>query len=95
MKAACSVTPRRAAQALLFVAELRAYMTVRVVTDVVMDGSPDGTDLQINFELSMPDLVCQVTWPARSVRLARWRRRAGSGGVPSCQLELVSGVVPA
>ena len=43
----------------LFVLEFRAYLTASVVTDVIMDDARDGEDIQINFDLSMPDLVCQ------------------------------------
>jgi hypothetical protein len=44
----------------LFALELQAFMDTTVVTDVVMDDAGDGEDIQINFDLSMPDLVCQV-----------------------------------
>lgn len=43
----------------LFVLELKNYLTYRVVTDVVMDNSVlEGRDLFINFDMSMPELVC-------------------------------------
>ena len=48
----------------LFVLELRSFLDVTVVTDVVMDDADDGEEIQINFDLTMPDLVCQVA-PAR------------------------------
>jgi hypothetical protein len=60
-------------------------MTMAVVTDVVMDDSDDGSDIQINFDLSMPDLVCQVcprqkafsllaAAPAPNISPGGWRR---------------------
>ena len=44
---------------LLFFLELKAYMTVKMVTDVVMDNHIDGSNLRINFDMSMQELVCQ------------------------------------
>ena len=43
----------------LFVLELREFLQISVVTDVVMDDSDDFEDIQINFDMLMPDLVCQ------------------------------------
>ena len=43
----------------LFVLEIRDYLDVQVTTDVVMDDSADFEDIQINFDMLMPDLVCQ------------------------------------
>ena len=43
----------------LFVLEVRDFLDVQVTTDVVMDDSDDSEDLQINFDMLMPDLVCQ------------------------------------
>ena len=34
-------------------------MDVQVTTDVIMDDSDDFEDIQINFDMLMPDLVCQ------------------------------------
>ena len=45
--------------AALFVLEVKSFMNVPVVTEVVMDSAPDGSELQINFDMLMPDLVCQ------------------------------------
>ena len=45
----------------LFVLELREFLQISVVTDVVMDDSDDFEDIQINFDMLMPDLVCQYS----------------------------------
>ena len=47
--------------AALFVLEVKSFMNVPVVTEVVMDSAPDGSELQINFDMLMPDLVCQFS----------------------------------
>lgn len=42
----------------LFFLELKSFLTVKIVTDIIMDpGSEDGNDLGINFKMSMPELV--------------------------------------
>ena len=42
----------------LFFLELKNYLTVKIVTDIVMDpGSKSDNDLAINFDLTMPELV--------------------------------------
>ena len=42
----------------LFVLELKDFMKVTQVTDLVMDpGGVDGNDMYIAFKVSMPDLV--------------------------------------
>jgi len=42
----------------LFFLELKSFLTVKVVTDIIMDpGSEDGNDLGINFRMNMPELV--------------------------------------
>jgi hypothetical protein len=42
----------------LFFLELKNYLTVKIVTDIVMDpGSKSDNDLSINFDLTMPELV--------------------------------------
>jgi thiol-disulfide isomerase/thioredoxin len=44
----------------LFFLELKSFLTVKIVTDIIMDpGSEDGNDLGINFKMTMPELVCQ------------------------------------
>ena len=44
----------------LFFLELKNYLTVKIVTDIVMDpGSRNSNDLAINFDMTMPELVCQ------------------------------------
>ena len=54
----------------LFFLELKSFLTVKIVTDIIMDpGSEDGNDLGINFKMSMPELVS-----ALSARLARMTR---------------------
>lgn len=43
----------------LFFFELKSFLTVKIVTDIIMDpGSEDGNDLGINFKFTMPELVC-------------------------------------
>lgn len=49
----------------LFFLEFREFLTTSVVTDVIMDDAGDSEDIQINFDLTMPDLVCQVCQPFR------------------------------
>ena len=49
----------------LFFLELKSFLTVKVVTDIIMDpGSEDGNDLGINFKMSMPELVRGAIWPS-------------------------------
>jgi len=44
----------------LFFLELKSYMTVKIITDIIMDPSPmDRSDLPVTFSLTMPELVCQ------------------------------------
>jgi hypothetical protein len=44
----------------LFFLELKSFLTVKIVTDIIMDpGSEDGNDLGINFKMSMPELVSE------------------------------------
>lgn len=45
--------------AALFVLEVRSFINVPIATEVIMDSAPDGSELQINFDFLMPDLVCQ------------------------------------
>ena len=46
----------------LFVLELKDFMKVTQVTDLVMDpGGVDGNDMYIAFKVSMPDLVNAAT----------------------------------
>ena len=45
--------------AALFWMETQAYLTTTVVTDVAMDDQADGSQLVINFDMTMPELVCQ------------------------------------
>ena len=40
--------------ATLFVLEIKSFINVPVVTEVVMDSAPDGSELQINFDMMMP-----------------------------------------
>ena len=45
----------------LFFLELKSFLTVKIVTDIIMDpGSEDGNDLGINFKMSMPELVSDL-----------------------------------
>jgi hypothetical protein len=52
--------------AALFVLEVRSFINVPIATEVIMDSAPDGSELQINFDFLMPDLVCQVTPPTHT-----------------------------
>ena len=45
---------------MLFISELSAYMTVQLVTDVVMEQPDDPANkLRINFDISLPNVPCQ------------------------------------
>ena len=60
----------------LFFLELKSFLTVKIVTDIIMDpGSEDGNDLGINLKMSMPELVRALRSAARAAAQALTSRR--------------------